>query len=73
MSKQKSLEEKIHEMSTFFSSGNGYGDPDALRGHLLELEELKHREKMLNDRKALYIAVLSLVVAIVSLLISLFK
>lgn len=73
MGMQKDLERKIHEMSTFSSSGYGYGDPDALREHLLELKELKHREKMLNDRRALYIAMLSLVVAIASLLISLFK
>lgn len=73
MSDQKSFKDQIHEMSTFFSSGGGYGEPDALRGHLLELEELKHREKMKNDKKALYIAVLSLVVAIASLLVSFFK
>lgn len=73
MPNQKSLKEQIHEMSTFFSSGGGYGDSDALREHLLELEELKHREKMKNDRKALYIAILSLVVATASLLVSFFK
>lgn len=73
MSASKSLKEQIHEKSTFFSGGNGYGDPDALRGHLWELEELKHREKMQNDKKALYIAILSLAVAIASLLVSLFR
>jgi hypothetical protein len=69
MSASKSLKERIHEKSTL----NGYGDPDALRGHLWELEELKHREKMQNDKKALYIAILSLAVAIASLLVSLFR
>ncbi len=73
MGKQKGLEEKIHEMSSIFSQGGGFGDPDALRGHFLELEGLKHREKMLNDRKALYIAILSLVVAIASLIVTLLK
>ncbi|MDL2259800.1 hypothetical protein LJB99_02845 [Deltaproteobacteria bacterium OttesenSCG-928-K17] len=71
--KRKEIEAKIHEMSTFLSSGGGFGDPDALRDHLLKIEELKHREKMLNDRQVLYIAIGSLVVATISLLVSIFK
>ncbi|MCH7377377.1 hypothetical protein MM182_18650 [Aeromonas sp. MR19] len=73
MKKDQELSNKIEELVHFHSQGGGFGDPDALKEHEWKIEQLKHERQMLISRKVERIEILSIVIAILSLLIGVFQ
>ncbi|KHT23410.1 hypothetical protein [Pectobacterium carotovorum] len=70
---KKEIAEEIEKLTNYHKLGGGFGDPDAQREHELKIELLKHKQQMIESKKSNYIAIASLIIAIISLLISLFN
>jgi hypothetical protein len=48
---EKQIREEIEEIVTFYSRGNGYGDPDAEKDHNQSLEWLKEQLRLKEQQK----------------------
>lgn len=70
---KKEITKELEKLTSYSEQGGGFGDSDAQREHELKIELLKHKQKLIESKKNNYIATASLVIAIISLVISLFN
>ncbi|ECW1624113.1 hypothetical protein ABNJ53_000763 [Salmonella enterica] len=70
---KKAIEKELEKLTTYHERGGGFGDPYVEKEHELKIELLKHQQKLIESKKSNYIAIASLIIAILSLIISLFN
>lgn len=67
MSKRKSINEELEELTTIYQRGGGFGDPDAERELDRRIDFLKHKQIQAISRSNNRIAVLNIILVFINI------
>jgi len=73
MTKNKSIDEQLNELTSIYENGGGYGAPEAERELERKIDLLKHRQTNAINKKNSRIAVINVILVVINVAILIYQ